>query len=299
MNVFNIMIVSFVKLMPKKLVYVFAKKYIAGERLEDAVNTVRELNERGICATMDVLGESVNSKEEALRAKNECVKVLDAIESNNLDSNLSIKPSQLGLLIDEDFCCEQIKEVVELAAKYKNIIRIDMEDSSVTDRIIDLFIKLKKDQDNVGIVLQSYLKRTIDDVNKLMMDGSNFRICKGIYVEPEEIAFKDKELVREKFLEAVKLLLTNGNYVGIATHDDPLVNGAYEMIKNKSIDKDKYEFQMLYGVKEGLRDRISADGHKIRIYVPYGEHWYAYSIRRLQENPRLAWYITKSLFTFN
>ena len=231
--------------------------------------------------------------------KNECVKVLDAIESNKLDSNLSIKPTQLGLLIDEDFCYEQIKEVVEVAAKYKNFIRIDMEDSSVTDKIIDLYFKLKKDKDNVGIVLQSYLKRTINDVKKLMMDGSNFRICKGIYVEPEEIAFKDREPVREKFLEAVKLLLTNGNYVGIATHDDPLVDGAYEMIKNKSIDKDKYEFQMLYGVKEGLRDRINADGHKIRVYVPYGEHWYAYSMRRLQENPRVAWYITKSLFSFN
>jgi len=285
--------------MPKKLVHVFAKKYIAGERLEDGVNTVRELNERGICATMDVLGESVNSKEEAIRAKNECIKVLYTIQLNNLDSNLSVKPTQLGLLIDEDFCYEQFKEVVEVASKYKNSIRIDMEDSSVTDKIIALYIRLKKDYTNVGIVLQSYLKRTIDDVKKLMMDGSNFRLCKGIYVEPEKIAFKDSELVREKYLEALKLLLTNGNYVGIATHDDLLIDGAYEIIKDKSIAKDKYEFQMLCGVKEGLRDKINADGHKIRVYVPYGEHWYAYSMRRLKENPRVAWYITKSLFTFN
>ncbi len=298
MNALNNLIVTMVKLMPKDLVHVFAKKYIAGEKLEDGIRTVKQLNELGICATMDVLGESVNYKDEAIRAKEECLSVLDAIENNMLDSNLSVKPTQLGILIDEEFCYMQLNEVVLKAAEYNNRIRIDMEDSSVTDKIINLYLRLKKDHDNVGIVLQSYLKRTIDDVKKLMVDGSNFRICKGIYVEPEEIAYKDREKVRQKYLEALELLFDNGNYVGIATHDDPLVEGAYKMIREKGIAKDKYEFQMLYGVKEGLRDRINADGHKIRIYVPYGDHWYAYSIRRLQENPRVAWYITKSLFTF-
>jgi proline dehydrogenase len=299
LNVINNFIVAVVKMMPKNLVHVFAKKYIAGERLDDGVNTVRELNALGICATMDVLGESVNSKDEAMSAKSECMRVLDAIDANKLDSNLSVKPTQLGLLIDEDFCYKQMKELVEAAAGYNNMIRIDMEDSTVTDKIINLFLRLKADYDNVGIVLQSYMKRTISDVKKLMMDGTNFRICKGIYIEPEEVAYKDRELVRQKYLDALELLFNNRNYVGIATHDDPLVEGAYKMIEEKGIEKKNYEFQMLYGVKEGLRDRINADGHKIRIYVPYGDHWYAYSIRRLQENPRVAWYITKSLFTFN
>lgn len=299
MNAINQIIVRFVKLLPKSVVFLFAKKYIAGEKLEDGVKVVRELNANGICATMDVLGESVTTKDEAINAKNDCLNVLDAIEENNLDSNLSIKPTQLGILIDKEFCFNLLCEILDRAKQYDNFVRIDMEDSSVTDAIFELYDKAKNYYPKVGIVVQSYLRRTLNDVEKYNQNGTNYRLCKGIYVEPEKIAFKDKEEVRQSYIKSLELMFKDGNYVGIATHDDPLVDAAYKMIDDMQIPKDKYEFQMLYGVKENLRDRINTDNHKIRVYVPFGNHWYAYSVRRLQENPEVAWYITKSLFSFN
>ncbi|MEW6004559.1 MAG: proline dehydrogenase family protein [Stygiobacter sp.] len=299
MNPINSTIVNFVKILPKPAVYIFAKKYIAGEKLEDGVRVVKELNSKGILATMDVLGEAVTTKKECVDAKNECLLVLDTIQKNNLNSNLSLKPTQLGLAIDEEFCYNQMVEIVERAKSYNNFVRIDMEDSPFTDATINLFKRLKEKYDNVGIVVQAYLKRTLDDVKKLNKLGTNYRLCKGIYIEPEEISYKDYQKVRDNYLDILRQMFTDGNYVGIATHDDYLVENAYKMIKEMNIPKDKFEFQMLYGVKENLRDRINADGYKIRIYVPFGEHWYKYSIRRLQENPNIAWYITKSIFSFN
>jgi len=295
----NSVIVNFVKILPKSVVHLFSKKYIAGEKLEDGIRVVKELNARGIIATMDVLGESVQTIDDAISAKKGAIQVLEAINEHELNSNLSIKPTQLGLLIDAEFCYNQLKEIVQRAKELNNFVRIDMEDSSVTDAIFNLFGRLKEEYSNVGIVVQAYLKRNIADVDRLNKNGTNYRLCKGIYVEPEEIAFKNRDKIREKFLEALELMLDNGNYVGIATHDDPLVEGAYKMIEEKNLSKDKYEFQMLYGVKDSLRDKINSDGHKIRVYVPFGEHWHAYSIRRLQENPALAWYITKSIFSLN
>lgn len=296
MNVINKMIVRFVKLLPKPVVYIFAKKYIAGTKLSDAVRVVKELNQKDIMATMDVLGEAISTKEEALAAKHECYEVLDAIKENNLNANLSIKPTQLGLSIDEDFAYDNILEIVEKAASFNNFVRIDMEDSPFTSSTIKLYRRIKeKYPANVGIVVQAYLKRTLADVKELNAEGGHYRLCKGIYVEPAEIAYKDREKVRENYLAVLDEMLSNGNYVGIATHDDPLIDGAYKMISEKGIDHEKYEFQMLYGVKENLRDKINKDGHRLRIYVPYGEQWYAYSVRRLQENPQVAWYITKSV----
>ncbi|GAB4131490.1 MAG: proline dehydrogenase [Ignavibacteriales bacterium] len=299
MKSLNSLIVSFVKLLPQPLVYIFAKKYIAGTKLEDGIKVVKELNSKGIVATMDVLGEAISTRKEAEAAKNECLEVLDAINKNNLDSNISIKPTQFGLLIDEDFCYENVKQVVERAKSYKNFVRIDMEDSATTDAIIRLYKRLHNDYSNVGIVVQAYLMRTQKDVEELNQLGTNYRLCKGIYVEPAEIAYKDKNKIRENYLEILQKMLENGNYVGIATHDDYLVDGAYKMISERKLERNKLEFQMLYGVKENLRDKINSDRYKIRIYVPFGIHWYAYSIRRLQENPEVAWYIFKSLFTFN
>ncbi len=299
MNPINSAIVNFVKILPKPAVYIFAKKYIAGEKLEDGVRVVKELNSKGILATMDVLGEAVTTKKECIDAKNECLLVLDTIQKNNLNSNLSLKPTQLGLAIDEEFCYNQLVEIVELAKSYNNFVRIDMEDSPFTDATINLFKRIKEKYDNVGMVVQAYLKRTLDDVKKLNKLGTNYRLCKGIYIEPDEISYKDYQKVRDNYLEILKQMFTDGNYVGIATHDDYLVEHAYNMIKEMNIPKDKFEFQMLYGVKENLRDKINADGYKIRIYVPFGEHWYKYSIRRLKENPNIAWYITKSIFSFN
>jgi len=298
-KVINDALVGFVKLLPKSVVHIFAKKYIAGETLNDAVRVVKELNAKGIVATMDVLGESVNTKKESEQAKNECFMVLDTINQHKLDSNLSLKPTQLGLIIDKQFCYEQITSILEKAKGYNNFVRIDMEDSSTTDTTLELHKKLKEKYSNVGVVVQCYLKRTYNDVEEQNKLGTNYRLCKGIYIEPAEIAFTERQQVRDNFLKILEKILDDGNYVGIATHDDYLVKGAYELLKKKNIPNNKYEFQMLYGVKEDLRDKIKSDGHKIRVYVPFGEHWYKYSIRRLQENPNMAWYITKSIFSFN
>lgn len=299
MKLLNSAIVTFVKLLPKPVVHIFAKKYIAGETLADAVRVTKELNQKGILATIDVLGEAVNTKRESELAKKECLEVLDAIEQHKLNSNLSLKPTQLGLIIDKDFCYAQISEILEKAKGFNNFVRIDMEDSSTTDATFEVFNSLKEKFSNVGIVVQAYLKRTYDDVERLNKTGTHYRLCKGIYVEPEAIAFKDRQEVRDNFLKVLELMFDEGNYVGIATHDDYLVKGAYDLIKRKNISKDRFEFQMLYGVNEDLRDKINADGYKMRIYVPFGEHWYKYSVRRLQENPQLAWYIAKSVFSFS
>lgn len=298
MNPINNFIVQFVKILPKQVVHVFAKKYVAGAKLEDAVKVVKELNAKGIMATMDVLGESISKKSEAEETKVHCFEMLDAIKENNLNANVSLKPTSLGLNLDKDFCRNLIEEIIVKAKEYNNFIRIDMEDTPYTDSTFAIFRKLREKYDNVGIVVQAYLRRTYDDIVQLDKEGSNYRLCKGIYVEPEELAYKGRQEVRDNYVKILDQMLTDGNYVGIATHDDYLIDEAYRLIKEKNISKDKYEFQMLYGVTEHLRDKINADGHKIRVYVPWGENWYAYSIRRLQENPQVAWYITKSLFSF-
>lgn len=298
-NSINKMIVSFVKILPRPVVYVFAKKYIAGEKLEDAVRVVKELNAKGILATIDVLGESITTKKEAENAKKECLLVLDTIFKQGLNANLSVKPTQIGLGIDKDYCYELLCEILDHAKTYNNFVRIDMEDSPYTTFTIELVMRLKQKFNNTGIVVQAYLKRTVRDVVEMNKCGMNYRLCKGIYVEPAEIAYKDRQEVRNNYLQILDIMLDNGNYTGIATHDEYLINGAYDLIAKNKYQKDKFEFQMLYGVRENLRDKINADGYKIRIYVPYGEQWYAYSVRRLQENPQLAWYIFKSIFSFN
>ena len=247
---------------------------------------------------MDVLGEAIKTKAEAAETKEQYFELLDTIEKHKLNSNISIKPTALGLAIDKDYCKELIVAIIEKAKGLNNFVRIDMEDSPFTQITIDMFKELRSKYSNVGIVLQAYLRRTYDDVVDLDKIGSNYRLCKGIYIEPEEIAFKERQEVRNNFTKSLEQMLNDGNYVGIATHDDYLIKEAYRLIEEKKIPKDKYEFQMLYGVTEHLRDKINADGHRIRIYVPYGEQWYAYSIRRLQENPQVAWYITKSIFSF-
>jgi len=285
--------------MPKPVVGIFSKKYIAGEKLEDAINLVKQLNSKGIYATLDVLGESIKNKEDAVAAKNKCLMVLDTIVENNLMANLSIKPTQMGLSIDEDFTYEQVYQLVQKAEQINNFVRIDMEDSPYTEKTITLFKRLKETFDNVGVVLQAYLKRTYDDTVILNKLGTNFRLCKGIYIEPASIAYKDKQRIRENYLEALNVILKSGNYVGIATHDEFLINESYRRIKELNVSKDKFEFQMLLGVREDLRDKINADGYKIRIYVPFGEDWYAYSVRRLKENPQIAGYVFKNIFSFN
>lgn len=298
MSLVNVLIVRLVQLMPKSVVKIFAKKYIAGDSLQDAVRVVRSLNQKGIYATIDVLGEAISTKDEALSSKNQCLEVLEAIEKNGLMANLSIKPTQFGYGIDREFGIEVISEVLEKARQMKNFVRLDMEDSSTTDATFELLKCLKKKFENVGVVVQAYLKRTRNDIFSLNSAATNFRLCKGIYIEPESIAYKERQRIRDNYLELLRIMFEKKAYVGIATHDEYLIEHAKSLIRDMNIPSDKYEFQMLYGVREDLRDKINAEGHKIRIYVPFGIQWYKYSVRRLQENPQLAWYITKSIFVF-
>jgi proline dehydrogenase len=282
--------------MPNSVVWLFSKRYIAGVNLEGAINLVKSLNEKGIYATVDVLGEAINNKEEALEDKSKCIEVLNAIQNNNLMANLSIKPTQMGLGLDEEFAFEQVKELVEKAKEMNNFLRIDMEDSPYTDSTIRLYKRLREKYSNVGIVIQSYLKRSFNDVVDLSKLNTNFRLCKGIYIEQAEIAFKDKQKIRDNYIKILKEMFSIGSYVGIATHDEYLINESYRLIKEMNIPKDKFEFQMLLGVREDLRDKINNDGYKIRIYVPFGKDWYKYSIRRLQENPEIAGHVFKNIF---
>jgi proline dehydrogenase len=282
--------------MPESIVWIFSKKYIAGKTLQSAVDTVKELNSKGILATLDVLGESVRTKEEAIEAKNKALEVLETIIKNKLNANLSIKPTQMGLAIDKEFAYQQIKELVKRANEINNFVRIDMEDSPYTDLTIEVYKRIYEEYSNVGIVLQAYLKRTVNDTIVLNKIGTNYRLCKGIYIEPATIAYKEKQAVRDNYMKSLELMLKNGNYVGIATHDKYLIDKSYELINALNIPKDNFEFQMLLGVREDLRDKINKDGYKIRIYVPFGNDWYKYSIRRLQENPNIAGHIVKEFF---
>ncbi len=298
MSVINNIIVSVVQVLPKSVVGFFSRKYIAGESLDSAVSLVKDLNANGIYATLDVLGESVTNEEEAARAFENAMKVFDAIVEHNLKANISIKPTQLGLNFDEEFACEQIRKLVKRANEIDNFVRIDMEDSPYTDATINIYKKVFEEYSNVGIVLQTYLKRSYNDTVILNKLGTDYRICKGIYVEPASLAYKDKQMIRDNFLKMLECMFKNGNYVGIATHDEYLIDKAYRLIKELNIPNNKFEFQMLLGVREDLRNKINNDGYKIRIYVPFGEDWYAYSIRRLQENPQIARYIVKNIFSF-
>ena len=298
MSLFHNLLVKTVQAMPENIVWVFSKKYIAGKTLQNAVDAVRDLNSKGILATLDVLGESITTKEEALEAKRKALEVFDAIVKNKLSANLSIKPTQMGLAIDKELAYQQILELVKRAADINNFVRIDMEDSPYTDLTLDVYKRLYEQFSNVGVVLQAYLKRTYNDTIILNKLGTNYRLCKGIYIEPATIAYKDKLAIRDNFVKSLELMLKNGNYVGIATHDKYLIDKAYEMIKDMNVPQDKFEFQMLLGVREDLRDKINKDGYKIRIYVPFGEDWYRYSIRRLQENPNIAGHIVKEFFAF-
>jgi proline dehydrogenase len=283
--------------MPKSVVGFFSKRYIAGEDIEDAVKVTRELNRQGIYSTIDVLGEAVQNREEAIESKNKALEVLDTIVQFKLNANLSIKPTQMGLAIDEDFAYEQVRLLVQKAKEINSFIRIDMEDSPYTDATFRLLRRLKQDYDNLGVVVQAYLIRTYDDIVVLNKIGTNYRLCKGIYIEPASIAYKDKEVIRKNYVKDLELILKNGNYVGIATHDEYLVNEAYRLIKELNIPKNKFEFQMLLGVREDLRNKINNDGYKVRIYVPFGKDWYAYSTRRLKENPQMAGQIFRNLFS--
>ncbi|MBI9034537.1 MAG: proline dehydrogenase family protein [Bacteroidales bacterium] len=298
----NKMIAGMLPFMPKKLVWIFSKKYIAGETIEEAVKASQDLNREGIKVTIDVLGEFITNLDQAQANKKEYMELIDVVEKNNIDGNYSLKPTSFGLLIDKDACYDHIREIVAKAASFNNFVRIDMEDSPCTDLEIELYRKLKAEfPQNVGLVVQAYMKRTLNDLQNLMdlhteETPLNYRLCKGIYVEPAEIAYKNYHEINDHFLKDLEYLFQQGVYPGIATHDKPLVEGAYTLIKKYNVPKNKYEFQMLYGVTPELRQSILDKGHTMRVYVPFGKDWFGYSTRRLKENPKMAMLIIKALF---
>lgn len=274
-----------------------AGRYIAGETLDEALDVAAGLNRRGMCATLDVLGEHLHSIDQARRAVSQYLQVLENINSRKLDANVSIKLTQLGLKVDSTACLELTSRLVKHARQLNNFVRIDMEDSSCTTDTLRIYRELRKEYSNVGVVIQAYLRRTAHDVADLQDLRPNFRLCKGVYVEPPEIAYHDMREINRNYLSILETLLRNGSYVGIATHDESIVNEALRLIREMKLPRTAYEFQMLLGVNEQLRDRIVAAGHKLRVYIPYGRDWYAYSVRRLRENPRLAGYVFKAMFS--
>jgi len=295
----NKLVVATLPAVPKSVVRQFANRYIAGETLADAVRCVRQLNSETVCATLDVLGEDITTKEEAVVSRNHSIQVLHTITRENLNSNLSIKLTSLGLKMGLDFCTDNVREVLKVAAGYGTFVRFDMEDSSCTSDTITIFQRLQEEFPNTGIVLQAYMRRSENDVRMLLKASTNFRLCKGIYKEPPHIAFQGREEVQRNYLTLLELMLRNNSYVGIATHDTVLVDGALRIIGKFGLKKSGYEFQMLLGVRPELRRKLVREGHKVRLYVPFGEHWYGYSTRRFKENPEIAGYVFKALFTRN
>jgi len=296
----NKLIVATLPLLPKSLVYLFAKKYIAGSELKDAVTVAKDFAKLGGKTTIDVLGEFVQSKKISLNEKKLSLKVIEKIHQDNLDSYLSIKPTSQGLGIDYTFAYENIKEVVTLANNYGILVRLDMENSPYTDLTLKLYTDLRDSGlDNIGFVIQAYMKRSFDDIVNLKSYKPNVRLCKGIYVESSEIAYKDKEQIKDNYKKLFDFLIENTTNLGIATHDEDLILYAENQIREKNIETTRYEFQMLLGVRENRRDDLLKKGHNVRIYVPFGKDWYGYSTRRLKENPAMAGHVFKSLFTGN
>jgi proline dehydrogenase len=285
-------IVRMLPAIPRPLVHKLAERYIAGPTLDDACRVVKTANAQKKLATIDVLGEEISRAEEARAIAQAYRDVFETIERQGLDSNVSVKLTALGLKLDYDLCRENLVSVVREAAKRHNFVRIDMEDSSTTDDTLRLYRELREaGHENLGIVLQAYLRRTLDDVEALADLRPSVRICKGIYVEPPALAYQGYQEVRANFMRALEALLDAGCYVGIATHDEWLVSEGRRIVARRGLDREQYEFQMLLGVAEPLGDLLVHEGHRLRIYVPFGEHWYAYSLRRLQENPKIAGYI--------
>jgi proline dehydrogenase len=290
-------IVNVLPAVPKGVVRRISSRYIAGTELADACRAVSQLNEAGKMATIDVLGEEITSVDEAMEIMREYRYVFETIEREHLDSNVSVKLTALGLKLGYGLCRRNLEKVVSHAGEIGNFVRIDMEDSSTTGDTLRLYRDLREaGLDNVGVVLQARLRRTLEDIESLADLRPNVRICKGIYVEPDAIAFQDFDEVRESYVAAVEQLLDGGSYVGIATHDEWLITEGKRAVEERGLEPEQYEFQMLLGVRRGLASSLVDEGYRLRIYVPYGAHWYAYSMRRLQENPKIAGYIAADTF---
>ena len=289
MSIFNFLVSKTIMHVPGPIVGLFARGYIAGEELKHAIAVTRDLNSKGMMATIDILGEFIKTREEATYFKEQCLEILKGIDREKLDANLSLKPTQMGLELDPEFAFANIREIVELAAGLNNFVRIDMEDHSCTDHTIEFFRRLREEfPGHVGVVLQSYLRRTLDDIEALSDGLLHFRLCKGIYNEPRRVAYKDMTIINRSFVCCLDKMFAKGAYVGIATHDEKLIFESLQLIRKYALKSDDYEFQMLLGVDPELRDMLVAQKHRLRIYVPFGKSWLPYSKRRLKENPSIA-----------
>lgn len=298
----NKVIASLLPLFPKRIIWLFSKRYIAGENLSEALKVSASLNIEGMLTTLDVLGEFETKAEKIEFYKKQYILTIEESVKVGIETSFSLKPTMFGLLINEKNCFNHIRDIVKIASAHNRMIRIDMEDSKCTSPEIELFLKLYDEYpDNVGLVLQSYLHRTLNDleyINQFNKKDSpvNIRLCKGIYIEPESIAYKKKKEINANYIRCLDFLFSNKLYPAIATHDKELINNAYHLIKKYNAPVSGYEFQMLYGVTPELRKSIINNGHKMRVYVPFGKEWLNYSLRRLKENPKMVSHIVKALF---
>ncbi len=289
MSLFDRAVRTTLPITPKPVIRFFASRYVAGATLDEAVATVRRLMADGCRATVDVLGESVDSRDLASAAVSSYLEVIEAIVSASLDANVSLKPTQMGLNIDEGFCRDNIGRILEAAHPHGIFVRIDMEDAPTTDATLRVYHDLvSRYPGGTGVVLQARLRRTLDDAAALARSRTNVRLCKGIYLEPRPIAYEERDIIRNNFMHVLRVLLEGGSYVGIATHDEWLVCESLALVQRLGVPSDAFEFQMLLGVDPELRRIITGAGHRLRVYVPFGSHWYPYSVRRLRENPTIA-----------
>jgi proline dehydrogenase len=281
-----------------KLAKSFANRFVAGETLETALAAVSRLNARGITASLDLLGESVHNEAEARAAGQSYVNMLDRIYERRLDANVSVKLTAMGLDISEDLCVAIMHKILQRAREYRSFVRIDMESSEYTQRTLDLFEQrlYPAYRENVGIVLQSYLYRTFADVERANQLKARVRICKGAYKEPETVAYPAKKDVDANYIRCMRALMEHGNYPGIATHDEAILREAKRFAKEKQIAPDRFEFQMLYGVRRDLQDKLVREGYRMRVYVPFGTQWYPYLMRRLAERPANVAFLTGNVF---
>jgi proline dehydrogenase len=297
MSVFSRLVTTSLPLVPKFVVGKVAARYVAGTTRAEALATVRGLNQSGAMATLDLLGEEVRVADKATAAVDEYIRLLEEIASLGLDSNVSIKPTMLGLSISEALCRDNIERIVSAAHRLGNFVRIDMEDASTTDATLRMYRELFDRYGNVGVVLQAYMRRTLADIEALPEQNANIRICKGIYIEPRRVAWKGFDTVRLAYLAALEKLFRQNVYAAIATHDEYLVAGAIGLIDRYAVPRERYEFQMLLGVEETLRSILLTAGHRLRVYVPYGIDWYPYSLRRLRENPEIARHVMRAMLS--
>ena len=271
------------------------RRFVAGEEMAAAIAAIKQLNAKNISATFDHLGESISKESETRDEVREYQQLIQAISDHSLNSNVSVKLTQLGLDISNELCYENTRAIVEAAARQNNFVRIDMEDSPKTDATFDIFRRLRSEFDNVGIVVQAYLYRTEKDIEDLLNLGVRIRLCKGAYKEPETVAFPKKADVDKNYIKLMQMLLPSGIYHGIATHDPNMIEATKKFARENNITADKFEFQMLYGIRRDLQESLVKEGWRMRVYVPYGKFWYPYFMRRLAERPANIWFVLKNM----